>query len=136
FREARVRIGSDKSDSKPPEVRGRPTSELIAERSHNNEALAELEWRISLILSVPIIGLAAIPLARVNPRQGRFYRLIPAVIGYLGYVGMLLVCRSSINDSPAGAVPWYLNMAWVHLIALVAVMLLYLGPSLRRRRVR
>ncbi|EKF74122.1 hypothetical protein A11A3_09897 [Alcanivorax hongdengensis A-11-3] len=136
FKDAKVRIGGDKSDSRPPKVRGRSTRELISERHSNNEALAELEWRLSLILTVPIMGIAAIPLARVNPRQGRFYRLIPAVLGYMLYVGMLLVCRSWISDSKPGAVPWYLNMAWIHLVAMLAVSMLYFGPALWRRRAR
>ena len=98
FKEARVRIGGEKSDSRPPKVRGLSTRELISQRDTNKEALAELQWRLSLVLTVPLMALAAIPLARVNPRQGRFYRLIPAVLGYMLYVGMLLVCRSAIED--------------------------------------
>ncbi len=133
FSEARVRIGGEKSDSRPPEVRGRSTRELISVRAENHEAMAELQWRISLILTVPIMALAAIPLARVNPRQGRFYRLIPAVLGYMFYVGMLLVCRSAIEDH-SGSLPWYMHMAWIHLVAVIAVFLLYFGGRIFRRR--
>lgn len=134
FNEAKVRIGGEKSDSRPPEVRGRPTHELVAERTDNRDAMAELQWRLSLILTVPVMALAAIPLARVNPRQGRFYRLIPAVLGYMLYVGMLLVCRSAIEDHRGGPVPWYLHMAWIHLVAAITVFLLYFGGRIFRRR--
>ncbi|MGB2249093.1 MAG: LPS export ABC transporter permease LptF, partial [Alcanivorax sediminis] len=134
FDEARVRIGGEKSDSRPPEVRGRSTQELVSVRNENQEAMAELQWRISLILTVPIMALAAIPLARVNPRQGRFYRLIPAVLGYMLYVGMLLVCRSAIEDHRGGPLPWYLHMAWIHLVAAITVFLLYFGGRIFRRR--
>ena len=79
------------------------------------------------------MALAAIPLARVNPRQGRFYRLIPAVLGYMMYVGMLLVTRSAIEDY-SGVLPWYLNMAWIHLMAATIVFLLYFGSRIFRRR--
>ncbi|WP_290517754.1 LPS export ABC transporter permease LptF [Alcanivorax sp.] len=135
FKEARVRIGGEKTDSRPPKVRGRSTQELVDQRADNKAALAELQWRLSLILTVPIMALAAIPLARVNPRQGRFYRLIPAVLGYMLYVGMLLVCRSAIEDHK-GAVPWYLSMVWIHLSAGAVVFLLYFGGRLFRRRAR
>lgn len=134
FNEAKVRIGGEKSDSRPPKVRGRPTHELVAERADNRDAMAELQWRLSLILTVPIMALAAIPLARVNPRQGRFYRLIPAVLGYMLYVGMLLVCRSAIEDHRGGPVPWYLHMAWIHLVAAITVFFLYFGGRIFRRR--
>ncbi len=105
------------------------------QRADNKAALAELQWRLSLILTVPIMALAAIPLARVNPRQGRFYRLIPAVLGYMLYVGMLLVCRSAIEDHK-GSLPWYLSMVWIHLSAGAVVFLLYFGGRLFRRRAR
>ncbi|MCK0154879.1 LPS export ABC transporter permease LptF [Alcanivorax sp. S6407] len=133
FKEARVRIGSEKTDSRPPKARGMSTEELIDVRDTNRDAMAELQWRISLILTVPLMALAAIPLSRVNPRQGRFYRLIPAVLGYMLYVGMLLVCRSAIEDHE-GALPWYLNMAWIHLLVAVVVFLLYFGGRIFRRR--
>lgn len=133
FEEAKVRIGSPQLDSQPPEVRGRSTLELI--REDNNKARAELEWRWSLILTVPIMCLAAIPLAKVDPRQGRFLRMIPAVLGYMLYVGMLLTMRSWIGDVPANrSPPWYYSMIWVHLVALMAVMSLYFGKRLFRRR--
>ena len=135
FKEARVRIGGEKTDSRPPKVRGRSTQELLDQQADNKAALAELQWRLSLILTVPIMALAAIPLARVNPRQGRFYRLIPAVLGYMLYVGMLLVCRSAIEDHE-GALPWYLSMVWIHLCTGLVVFLLYFGGRLFRRRAR
>ena len=134
FKEARVRIGEERSSSRPPKVRGRTTTELWNEGT--NQAWAELQWRVSLVLTVPIMCLAAIPLARVNPRQGRFLRMIPAVLGYMFYVGMLLTMRSWIADVPGNDRPWFHSMAWIHLIALCAVFLLYFGGRLLSRRAR
>lgn len=131
FKEAKVRIGDQQPSSKPPEVQGRSTLELM--REDGNKAMAELEWRWSLILTVPIMCLAAIPLARVNPRQGRFLRMIPAVLGYMFYVVMLLSMRSWIGDLH-GPRPWYYSMIWVHLVALAGVAFLYWGDRLFRRR--
>ena len=45
------------------------TRELLA--TQTPEAQAQLQWRISLPLMVPILMLIGLPLARVNPRQGR-----------------------------------------------------------------
>ena len=54
--------------------------------SQNSTALkAELHWRISLILAVPLMALIAVPLSRVNPRQGRFAKILPALLLYLIY---------------------------------------------------
>lgn len=134
FETARVRIGSERTSSRPPEVRGRSTQDLI--KNGSNKAIAELQWRWSLILTVPIMCLAAIPLAKVNPRQGRFLRMIPAVLGYMFYVGLLLTMRSWIADLPGKERPWFYSALWVHLLAMIAVFGLYYGARLFKWRAR
>lgn len=48
-------------------------------------AKAEINWRLSLILAIPLMALIAIPLSKVNPRQGRFAKILPALLLYLIY---------------------------------------------------
>ncbi len=59
---------------------------------------AELQWRVSMPLLIPIIILMALPLARVNPRQGRFFKLFPGILLYLFYLAMLMTARAAIED--------------------------------------
>lgn len=125
FEQALLKVGNERMASRPPKVRGWTTMQLV--ESNQGSALAELQWRISLVLLVPVMCLAAIPLGQVNPRQGRFGKLIPAILVYLIYVGLLLVIRSRIADTGADR-SWYLNMAWVHSTALVLVFVLYFWP--------
>ncbi len=54
-------------------------------KTHSQSEIAELHWRITLIVSVPIMALIAIALSRVNPRQGRFAKILPALLLYLIY---------------------------------------------------
>ncbi len=54
-------------------------------KNSSANAKAELQWRISLFLAVPLMMLIAIPLSKVNPRQGRFAKIIPALLLYLIY---------------------------------------------------
>ena len=49
------------------------------------EAHAELQWRFALIFAVPLMALLAVPMSSVNPRQGRFAKLLPALLLYLIY---------------------------------------------------
>lgn len=49
------------------------------------EAHAELQWRFALIFAVPLMALLALPMSSVNPRQGRFAKLLPALLLYLIY---------------------------------------------------
>lgn len=132
FDRALIRIGREQGAVRAPKTRSWDTTELVA--SDANDARAELQWRLSLIAIVPVMALAAIPLARVNPRQGRFGKLIPAVLLYMFYMGLLLVMRSAISDAPAGEVPPYLSMIWIHGLAVLLVLSLYLVPAWWARR--
>ena len=133
FEEALVRIGEASASMSPPKVRAWSTPELWHARHDDNEAYAELQWRLSLVMIVPLMGLAAVPLSRVNPRQGRFFKMIPAILGYMLYVGLLLTTRSQMADHD-GPLPPHLNMLWLHLIAALIVMMLFWPPRLKRRR--
>jgi lipopolysaccharide export system permease protein len=75
--------------------------------------LAELQWRVSLILLVPVLMLLAVPLSRVSPREGRFGKLVPAILLYLAYFGLLLVCRDLVADGKLS--PW-IGLWWVHVV--------------------
>lgn len=74
---------------------------------------AELQWRLSLVLFIPVLALLAVPLSRVSPREGRFARLVPAVLLYIAYFGLLLVSREQLAK---GNLPVWLGLWWVHVL--------------------
>ncbi|ERP91216.1 permease [Marinobacter sp. ES-1] len=101
-------------------------------RSDNLEDRALLHWRFSLPLIVPIVTLLAVRLSRVNPRQGRFFHLLPAMLVYITYLGLLIVARDALAD---GKVPEWIGMLWVHALFLALGLWLHFGPAwLHRRR--
>ena len=102
-----------------------PTSELLSgEDSPRNRA--ELQWRVSLPILVFIVTLMAVPLARVNPRQGRFLKLLPAILLYMAYLTILIAARGALER---GKIPQALGLWWVHLIFLaIGLVLLYWEP--------
>ena len=91
-----------------------PTGALLT--ADTAEAVAELNWRVSVILLVPVIALMAIPLARVNPRQGRFTRLVPAMVLCFLYILMLSGARSAVEK---GDLPQEIGLWWVHALFLL-----------------
>lgn len=105
------------------------TAELWQQRFDDPKAAAEIGWRWSLVVLVPIISLLALPLAKVNPRQGRYLKLLPAVVLYLSYVVLLVATRNAIEKSELGEAV-YLVVHGVYLI--LALVLFRLG---RPRRV-
>jgi lipopolysaccharide export system permease protein len=86
------------------------------------EAISELHWRLSVVLMIPIITFMAVPLSKVNPRQGRFTRLVPAMILCFVYVVSLSGARSGLEE---GNIPIELGLWWVHGIFIVITLLVY-----------
>ena len=69
---------------------------------------AELQWRIAIPLSILFLTFVAVPMAIINPRQGRYSKLLPALALYLSFFLMLSTSRSLIED---GTMPAYI--IWV-----------------------
>src|SRR5690554_693466 len=95
------------------------TLELMQES--NPEAQAELQWRIAIPLAMPLLTLIAVPLSRVNPRQGKFARMAPALLIYLGYFLILMAARSAVAD---GAIHPAIGLWWIHVLLMICGVLL------------
>lgn len=111
----------------------RPTRELM--RTDSPRDRAELHWRIAAPVSLLVLLVVAVPLARSSHRDSRFARLGLAILVYLLYSNLLGVGRSLLER---GAVPGWLGIWWVHLLPL-ALALGMLAVQLRawpRRRAR
>ena len=108
-----------------------PTSVLL--KSDEPRYIAELQWRLSLPLLVPVIVLLAVPLSRVNPRQGRFVKLLPGVLLYLFYLALLMYARSAVDDQ---RIPPQIGVWWVHGIYVVIGLLLVFQESLQLKLAR
>lgn len=114
-------------------LRARPSGDLAD--SSTLEDLAELQWRLSIPLSVPILALLAIPLARVSPRHGRFAKFLPAILLYIVYYNLFTVSKRWVAS---GILPSAIGVWWVH-IGFLALGLWFLvkesgGMSLFRAR--
>lgn len=97
------------------------TRQLFSESRSDRKALGEWLWRLSLPLFVPTAMLLAFALSRVNPRQGRFLKLLPAILLYLGYVVSVGAVRNAIEKGKAGeSMLWSVHLAWF-LLALLLV---------------
>lgn len=105
------------------------TDEKLVQRAdfthliHNKspEAQSELQWRLALILAVPIMALLAVPMSSVNPRQGRFAKLLPALLLYLIY----FLLQSSLKSAgSAGKIDTHLLMPLVSVAFLILGLLL------------
>jgi len=124
-----IRIPSPQAENRDKKSELKSITELLA--STDLKDIAQLQWRISLPLTVLIVSMIAIPLARVSPRQGRYTKLLPSICLYLGYLILLTTTTEAIGD---GDIDPRLGLWWVHLLfLLIALMLL---ANVHRRRIR
>lgn len=101
-----------------------PTAALW--QSENAQEQAELQWRLSMPILVLIVAVMAIPLSKVNPRQGRFLKLIPSILLYLFYVMLLILSQKWLAS---GKITVFLGLWWVHgLFLMLALVLMLWGP--------
>lgn len=113
-------IEREVSEKRHRRQRAKDLDELL--NSTDVKDIAELQWRASVILMIPLIALMAIPLSRVNPRQGRFTRLVPGMIICFLYVVSLISARSSLGreNLPIEAGLW-----WIHGIFIVVTYIIF-----------
>ena len=109
-----IQIQDQKVAHKRRKLSAIPSSELFNEKTP--EASAESQWRIAFPLVCIIMTLVAVPLSVVNPRQGKFGKMLPAILLFLSYFLLLTAIRSGIEK---GTVPQLIGLWPVHLIVLI-----------------
>ena len=127
-----VKIADEPEERRKLRKEAVPTLDLIGSRDPKHQA--QLQWRISLILMVPIVTLIAFPLSKVNPRQGRFARLFPAIVLFMVYISLLIAMTGMIEKgtlNPAIGL-WSLHVVYL----LIGAGLLLLPEFLRRIKVK
>lgn len=94
------------------------TADLVQSREPRD--LGELSWRIGLPVSALLLTLLAIPLSFVNPRGGRSFGLIVAILVYMSYVNLLSIIQAYIAQSRLHFAPGVLVVHAVVVVILVA----------------
>ncbi len=109
FDEYQIQIAEQQAEKKRRKLSAYKTIDLLKDPSL--DAISELHWRIAIPLSLPFLVLIAVPLSAANPRQGRFGKMFPALMLYLGYFLMLMAGRKALEE---GTIPQQLGLWWVH----------------------
>lgn len=126
FAEYQIQIAEQEVEQQRRKLTAYSTKKLLGDPSI--DAVAELHWRLALPLSLPFLVLIAVPLSAANPRQGRFGKMGPALLLYLGYFLMLMAGRKALEE---GNIPAQLGLWWVHgILLLIGVALLLKGRPL------
>jgi len=105
------------------DIRTAETSTLWPLNNKNRQKAAELQWRLSVPLMVLTLTLVAVPLSRVNPRAGKYAKLLPAIVLYIVYANFMFIARDWLI---AGKIPVWLGFWWLHLaVAFIGLLLIW-----------
>jgi lipopolysaccharide export system permease protein len=74
-------------------------------RSDNPKDLAEYQWRLSTPLATILLAVLAVPLSRTPPRQGRYGRVLAAVLTYAVFHTLMAMAKNLVQEGIVGPVP-------------------------------
>lgn len=133
FERYAVRIEPHEAKLTAPSSKSLSLSELVGNKSTANTA--ELQWRVSLPLSVILLALLAIPLSFVNPRAGRSLNLMLAMITYLIYNNCLSIAQGLVAQGKLTPILglWIVHATLAALLLILFYHRLRVSPSLFAR---
>lgn len=121
FKQYGIRVNQSDQLSRSDRMEQLPTLQLWQHR-YQRAGMAELQWRLGLALMSMVLVPYILPLSRTNPRQGRFIRLLPALLVFAGYASLLFSARIVLMNP---SMPLWLGSWWVHLLVLLGALPFY-----------
>ncbi|QJR14592.1 LPS export ABC transporter permease LptF [Usitatibacter palustris] len=115
-----IRIEAKEAKREAPTNKQKSTLDLFDDPTPPHAA--ELHWRFATPLAVVIMGLFAIPLAFVNPRSGRSWNLLLAVLVYALYSNLLSIFQAWTAQ---GKIPVWLGLWPVHGAMVLILLILF-----------
>jgi lipopolysaccharide export system permease protein len=97
-----------------------PTFQLVTQPTATN--LGEILWRIGAPVMALLVTLLAIPLSYTNPRVGRSFNLIIAVLAFAVYVNVLNTVQAYVQQDRLG---FGIGVWVVHAAVLAVIVLLF-----------
>jgi len=125
FDEYGVRIDLPGVDITTTKREAAPSALLLA--SNDAEDIAELQWRLAMPVSVIALLLLAVPLSRSTPRQGRYGRLVLAILLFVVYYNLLGTAKVWVGD---GSIPLVIGLWWVPALPVLIAFVLLGGEGM------
>lgn len=131
FKNYRIRVLQNDARIVHAATEALPTAQLWDDRTQPKRA-AELQWRMSIAISTLLLGLLALPLSTIRPRQGRYLIFLPAVLIYILYINLLFIARRWLEQ---GEVTSSIGLWWVHALMLLLMLSCIFFTTKKRNRI-
>ncbi len=127
FEQYKARLPQKDDSAYKNDMRTIPTEDLLPINNPDPVKASEIQWRLSIPLMALVLGLLAVPLSKVDPRRGKFAKMLPAIILYIIYANMMFIGRDMMTSK---IVPVWLGLWWVHgVFFLLAIILIMIGRN-------
>jgi lipopolysaccharide export system permease protein len=114
------------SESRAPKIREETLTVAELLDLMTPASIAELQWRLSVPLTLLVLALIAVPLSRAPPRTGRYNNLIAGVLIYVIYSNLLGASKVWVEQEN---IPVWLGLWWVHGVFFLLAVGLLIGQN-------
>ncbi|MEE4263561.1 MAG: LPS export ABC transporter permease LptF [Desulfobacteraceae bacterium] len=94
--------------------------------SDDSEEIAELQWRLSTPLATILLALIGVPLSRSSPRQGKYAKIMVAVLIFAFYYNLSAIIKKWVEKGVLDTLP---GIWWAQLLLAGLLLLLLWQPS-------
>jgi len=106
------------NDAQAAQVTSTPNDSIstleLMQHTQDHQVMSELGWRLTMPVMLLLAVILALPLAQVNPRQGRYIRLLPSILVYVALViGVMAMKLKVAKGLSAG---WYGGLMLLYLV--------------------
>jgi lipopolysaccharide export system permease protein len=119
FEQSAMPLEPEASLNQKYRVKAAPTGALA--RSEKRKDIAEFQWRLSTPLGSILLTLIGVPLSRSSPRQGKYAKIISAVVIFAVYYNLSALTKKwverGILDANLGI--WWIQMLLAGLLLLL-----------------
>ncbi|RLA46812.1 MAG: hypothetical protein DRQ97_07060 [Gammaproteobacteria bacterium] len=99
-----MNVSNDQPEPPGYKVKSIASAKLAFSRKPKDRA--EYQWRVSTPITTLLLALLAVPLSRSRPRQGRFARLLFALVIYAAYYNLMGVSETWVKQQVITSIWW------------------------------
>lgn len=123
-----VLVEQDHETSEYVKLESLPTSTLLGSGSPKHEA--ELQWRLSFVISSLLLPVLAVALSRYSFSEQKYLSAFIAALVYVIYSNFLGISKTLLKRDE---IPGFIGLWWVHLALFGLTVLVFLLPKLTQR---